>query len=517
MINPGGLARAAVSDDGAAPRTAALMRGLVLVIFLAPLAVGYNVSAPAWDELFFLHNAACVNQAIFSGSLRELDGCLAAMAKSPIMAALLVPVGPLAGSVSKLASATVVLALLTFSQIILLAALTQRVRIPLLALAVAALGVFFTPALMAGGAPLLVDHLLSVTILNTFLLLPLECDEPTSNARAAVGRGLLWGMVGSIGVLSKLTYLLFAALIFVPVIVVSFRRSGTALTALKIAATLAFGIIGLLVLLRYGPNYYVHAAAAAFGEVAQYYSDGLTRLAFLRDMAASVWPLWVAILILGCWAFRPGHVSRERIVISLYLLAIMLLYGFVASGSQNRDARFFWPVWLAIPFCTAIAVAPVRTANRAIGAAVVSVLIVVAFALSFPMLGRFDFSAVAHAARVLDLLPRDRPITVFIGTDEGTFNVETLTLAKRLGGAAHANKTTDTVVYDIVHNRTVNDSVERLRKADYVIMRVPLSNAAPEWTNRYHQQFLTALQESNDVLETLQGNPRTIIFARRAR
>src|ERR1043165_9150950 len=190
MMGPGELARAAVSDDVAAPRAAALMRGLVLVVFLAPFAVGYNVSTPAWDELFFLHNAACLNQALFSGSLREFDGCLAAMAKSPIMSTLLVPVGPLAGSVSKLASATVVLALLTFSQIILLVILTQRVRVPLLALAVAALAAFFTPALMTGGPPLLVDNLRWVTILNTLLLLPLECDEPTRAARAAIGRGL---------------------------------------------------------------------------------------------------------------------------------------------------------------------------------------------------------------------------------------------------------------------------------------------------------------------------------------
>ena len=515
MVRLERLARAAVSDDAAAPRAAALVGGLVLVLMWAPLAVGYNISTPAWDELFFLHNAVCVNHAVFSGSLHELDLCLGAMAKSPIMAALLIPAGPLNGSISKLSSAPVVLALLTFSQIILLAVLTWRVRIPPLAIIIAAVSVFFTPALMQGGAPLLVDDLLAVTILNTLMLLAVECDLPTHGLVPSIGRGIFWGVVGSIGLLSKLTYLLFAALVFVPAVIISLRRSGIVATAVKLLAALGIGLGAILVTLRYGQGYYAHAAAAAFGDLAQYYNDGLTRLAFLRSVEGSIRPLWIAVIILGCWAFWPGRISRERAMISIYLLSIMLLYLFVASGSQNRDPRFFWPIWLAIPFCLAIAVPPMKASDRTVAASMVVVPAIVALALSFAMLGRFDFSAVALAQRVLDLLPGNRPINVIIVTDEGTFNIETLILAKRLGGSLHANKTIDTAVYDIVRNLSVADSIERLREADYAIAREPLPvAAAPEWTNRFHQQFLAALQESDRVVATLQGNPNTIIFAK---
>lgn len=501
--------------DAGASSGGALAQGLLVALALAPLAVRYSVSAPAWDELFFLYSAVCVNDAVFSASLNAFDACLAGMNKSPIMAGLLLPAGPLQGSLSKVAAAPVVLALLTFSQIILLAVLLRRLRVPGFAVAIAALSILLTPALTAGGAPFLVDNLLAVITLNTLLLLPLELDEPTSGTRAAIGRGLLWGTIGLLGLLSKLTYLMFAALIFLPVIIVSLRRGGLTQTVMKTGAALAFAAIASVVLVRYGPAFYRHAAASAFGELSQYYSDGLTRFAFLYESARAVWPIWIAVAALAAWALWRGRRSPRHLVVAGYLLGILALYVVVASGSVNRDARFFLPVWLALPFCAAVAISPFRSA-RPLAPATLCPLVAVALVLCFPMLGRFDFSAVAHAARVLELLPSDRPITVIIGTDEGLFNVETLTLAQRVGGAIHSNKTIRTVVYDIVHNRTVEQSIETLRKADYVIMRNPLPRPDPEWTNRFRQQFLEALKASNDVLETLPGTPQTIVFRRRA-
>ncbi len=102
-------------------------------------------------------------------------------------------------------------------------------------------------------------------------------------------------------------------------------------------------------------------------------------------------------------------------------------------------------------------------------------------------------------------LPLDRPVTVLVASDEAGLNVETLRLARQLDLPAYRAITVDTVVYDVVVGLTVDDSIQRLLHADYVVLRDPVDGTAPEWATRFLPQFKAAVEANGKLVLMLPG------------
>ena len=249
-----------------------------------------------------------------------------------------------------------------------------------------------------------------------------EWAAPTPALGPAVGRGALWALIISLGMLSKLTFAALVIILAPSALVASGKRSGVAWTAIKFAA-MVVGLVPLfLVLVRYGGIYYAHALGSAFGPESLFYDGGLTRLAFLQRMAPQVGPMLAVAAALAAWAiFRRA--DRGRLLVASWSVATLLFYLFIAAGSPNKDARFFWLVWLALPFCVAAAIAPRLPAPAALPHRSIATALV-AVALALPMFNRFDLESLRVALETLGHLPADRQVTALLATDEPSFNIE---------------------------------------------------------------------------------------------
>jgi hypothetical protein len=326
------------------------------LLLLSPLIVSLSPRVPGWDELHFLHRGACVRNAVHDASLAMVDRCLSEMGKSPIMALLMLP----SWSPRALSGPTIgpmVLALLSFG--LLWAGLRAARRAgmaPAVMLATAATTALAPP--LATGAPYMVDGLLSIIILDTLLLIPLEAAAPAAAPSDALRRGGWWGLIACLGLMSKLTYLYFALAAFGAALLLSLWRSGIRMTALKLAVMGGIVLLPAALFARYAPTYWQHAMGSAFGPVAQFYDDHIARWAFvrtaLRSMGAGWWAGLAALLVYALLGWRRGVPARSAIL-GLVMAVIVVGYLFIASGSPNKDPRFFWPVWLALPFCVAVA------------------------------------------------------------------------------------------------------------------------------------------------------------------
>jgi hypothetical protein len=468
-----------------------------LVLLLAPLAVSYQSYRPAWDEMYFLHRAVCVNRAVYDLDLAALDRCFQAMSKSPLMAGLLVMYGSVAGAPEKLGLATATLSLLCFAQIMILIIVAGSLRLPRLLTLGAALAVAVAQPISVASAPFLVDGLLSliVTVLLLMTVAEAEPDPADASRDSWILRGLIWGGLLGLGILCKITFLYFAGAAGFLGLALSLKRSGLRATGWKLLGMGLALLIPLFVFLRYLENYMAHASGAAFGNLSHFYDDGLDRWAFLAQAvpAIGMWYWILLAVLLGAALLYPG--SRLRRSVAAGCVLILLVYLWVSAGSPNKDPRFFWPIWVALPFCLVAfgrTSEPARTVNSALTGSSVNLPVAWAGVLSvllvLPSVLRFDLTDVKQADAVLGTLEAGQPLQVLLASDEPTFNIETMLLARELDYADHAALQISTVVYDVTREMTREQSLDSLVAADVVILRDPPKPGAPDWANQ-HQPF----------------------------
>lgn len=322
-------------------------------------------------------------------------------------------------------------------------------------------------------------------------------------------------MLFSLGLLSKLTYFYFAGVTFGLLLLISLRRDGLRPSLTKLAGMVAVSLLPVLLFLRYSQEYWNHAWQSAFGPLTAFYNDHIHRWAFLcMSVAEMGWVYWLGVAVLLCIALLSWWRTRQTRSLSTaaLLFAIVLGYLLIATGSPNKDPRFFWPVWLCLPFCALAATASAGWAPvpiRGVGFAPLWLSSV----LSVAAAGRFDMHAVTKMELVLESLPHNRPIQVLMANDEGAYNIETLILARQLDLAEFHQIRLGTVVYDIVSGTMPAESIKRLLHANYVIMRWPLQAGAPEWTNRYLPQFRAAVKANGHLYRDLPGREQTLIYS----
>ncbi len=492
------------------------LRGPLLLLILSPLVVSFRPSRLAWDDVYFLHNSVCLARAFWSASLSGADVCLQGMAKSPLMALLLIPGGPPRGDLEGLGLAPFVLALATGAAILLLARLTALARVPILAAVVAAVAAIAAPALRTHGAPLYVDALFTVLVACLAMMPLVEWEAPTSTSSEVIGRAAVWALLLTAGALTKATFAVFVLALAPAALAASRLRSGGRATLLKLAALAAFSLPLAFLLIRYGASYYTHAKGAAFGASGAFYDDGRSWASVLAEALGGAWPLLAltaALTILTL--FRPA--DRGRLALAGWSGAAMILYLIVATASPNKDPgfaypRFYWPVWLTLPLCAASAAAAADVEPR--GAKLSSAL---AVALALPMFNHLQLEPLRQSLDALARLPAHRALDVLIATDERDLNIETLLLAQRLRWTDYSQLTLGTLAYDIILHKTPETSLQRIARADYVIARFRLASDAPEWTNRYDPVFEQALEASGRPVETVDADRPLSIFGPKPR
>lgn len=490
------------------------VEAIIFLVILSPLANSWQRISPSWDDTFFLHNGLCVARSFWEANLKGVDICMAQIAKSPIMAMLLIPAGPAGGRIESLSVAPFILSLTIAALILVLHYFLRLAKVPFIAIFVAACFAITTSSIWSSGAPFMVDGLLAIVVACTVALVFVEYENATLSPAEALKRGMIWAFLITIGMLSKTTYAVIALLIAPIAVWISILRCGLNMTLIKLSSLLVFLIPVAIVFIRYGDIYLAHAKNSSFGPLSSFYSDGLSPFRFILDSSAQNWSLWIGILLLVVFAIVRG-LERERAIAGLLVALVIVVYFVISSTSPNKDPRFFWLVWLTLPFCAACSIAPQRSSSLSKGISPV-IQFVCALIIAVPAVGRLELEKLRTSVAALASLPANATATVYLATDSAHFNIETLLLAQQLDWKRYSQMQIRTVVYDVVSEQSPQKSLERLENADYVIGQFPVPGDAPDWANRYASIFEQSLRESDKAARELPTDPSIHIFAKQA-
>jgi hypothetical protein len=440
----------------------------------------------AWDDLYFAHRALCVNQAFWSADCQGIGKCLSIMMKSPIMALLSLPWGPIGGTVTGVGLSIFSLALLIWIFILISFLIMLRTGVPAWTLLLGSLSIFLNPFLAGYAGSLLVDQLVSWVILCSLLLVNLQSGSYESTYGESILHGVVWGFAISVGLLCKVTYVYFLCISLPALVFLKWRKDGLRHLSVCLLATFLFSLPALLIWSKFGNLYLLHAMQASWGPLARFYAISDTDyFAFWERlyhvMGAAVFPCFV-ILVMALIVLVKHYMEWPRMLPGIALLG----YLFICSASRNADVRFLMPVMIGFPFAAASVVSTSKAwqVNRRL-------IVVIAFVLALacvPMVQRPVIEKIRNLSGLLQSLEDAKVRSILIATDSPTFNIESFLLSKEILGKSHDRLTIGTLAYDYMHSRDLEYSLKRVDSADAVIFEKPFPKY-PDFTNNRVQEY----------------------------
>ncbi len=492
----------------------------LVLLLLAPTLIHLNRVYPAWDDSFFLHRALTLGQKFWSADPIGMRQCLAGTFKSPIMAFLAIPWGPMAAGTTGPALLFFTLAVAECGCILISIYLMWRARVSPFALLWATVCVAGNPIVLGQGGTYLVDSLLSWIVLSTVLLIPFEIRfPPQPDGRSLFRRGAIWGVLLCAGLLCKVTYLFFAGLTYPTLLYILWRRHGSqglvptvsAARPLLLAAGL-FSLPALVLWLDFGGMYWKLAMTASFGEVAKFYAaEDATWFAFWSRLAESVGISGLLFLPLGCVSI--WHSIRTRQEWTLFVpAAILAAYLVVSSMSSSAIMRQLLPVMIAMPYATAVLWR--RDVSFRISRVLTSVVLCMILLACVLETRRPQLDFVVPIARLVVDLKGQGYRNVVVATDSPrVLNIDLVILAKVTMGRRGKGLHITSIAYDDMHGLKLAQSLKSMDQADIVLFEYPLPET-PNFTNKRSTQFLRYAEANMERVDTAQP-PSIRAYARR--
>lgn len=218
------------------------LTAILFAVCSASAFISYEPYIFQWDDSDYFARSIGVSLAVWSGNSREVGAWMISH-HPPAMTLMGVPWGPLVSWPSAgycfVTLATIIALLVSLSLYLLL-----RIGVnplPVIAASVCvgfALGPFppASPAHVAATA-FMADGLFAWTALVAGLLVPYESRVPCSSARVGILRGVLWGLVFSLGTMTKLSFLYFVVTILPLLFFVRLYRNGLRDALMALAAS----------------------------------------------------------------------------------------------------------------------------------------------------------------------------------------------------------------------------------------------------------------------------------------
>jgi hypothetical protein len=448
----------------------------------SPTVINYSPQPLAWDEAYYLHRAICMNHAAYSFRWSRVTECLASTHKGPVIELIDLPWGRVGGTDWGVGLAFVALALFVWLLVLTTYLTCLGGGIPPMSLLLAAGTVCLTPFLRQTGGDMMTDTLLGWTAASALVLIPFEYNRPQHTFMESLLRGFLWGLIFDVGLLSKVTFGFFAGIIGLVLIIIRWRRSGVRPLLYTLVGCTVGATPTILIWLFYGRAFLRFANMVAWGELAHLWNTpGMTATAYLKGYFSGLGWALIPLLLLLCLFVRGFLIERQGRLARLLPMGIMLIYLATALTSQNRDPRFTIPIMIGMPFCLAWSNLKSESKATARPASILGALLV-CMVFAIPMVGRPDIVPIQRDRELLEKLSQGRPTTIMLATEGVLFNVETVELARQLGGEHLRPVRVDTLAYDEVNKRSLEEGFERIDKADYVLFLKPGNSLGPDWT-----------------------------------
>jgi hypothetical protein len=264
------------------------------------------------------------------------------------------------------------------------------------------------------------------------------------------------------------------------------RKEGLSHLGVCLLATFLFSFPVLLIWVKFGHLYLLHAMESSWGPLARFYagpdSDYFTFWKGLyRAMGLAVFPC-LAILVVALVALVKHHRGWPRMLPGIALLGYLA----ICSLSRNSDVRFLMPVMIGLPFAAASLVSTRK--GWQVNGPLVAVVAFVLVLACVPMVQRPDVRKFRNLPRLLQTLEDAKARNILIATDSPTFNIESFLLSKEILGKSHAALTIGTLAYDYMHSIDLEYSLKRVDGADAVIFEKPFPKD-PDFTNNRVQEY----------------------------
>jgi hypothetical protein len=442
--------------------------------FIAPTFISYQPYLFRWDDSEYLSRSIEVSRAFWSGNVHELrDGMVSI--RPPAMTMLGLPWGPmtswdragycfvtLAAAISLLAALCLYLLLRIGVETFFIVAASVCVC--------ASLGPF--PAIATAhsyATAFLADSLFAWTSFAAVLLIPYEARTRSPEIRSAVLRGILWGSVLSLGVMTKINFLYFVVLILPAVLFIKSRYDGLRSALAAFIAFVCCSASSAYYLIRFGGPIFWNLRASSFGQLAQFFFTPLTQ--YLDDTFRES-PGLVFSFVLMIAALVYGVIRRRRTLWGPGLPALLIVIGFgiVVLASPNREIRFAFPVIVALPFLVATLISRAEhPLPRSSSAYAAGLAFVVLLAVSLPTHLRADKHSLSRCDAVLALAAQYDAKRVVLATDSPTLNYGLIELDREVSGSK--GTTFDYICFSAVFGVPIERDFQAIGESDMVVFQ----------------------------------------------
>ena len=313
-----------------------------------------------FDEAGYLQQSITVSRAFWQGNapaldrLREVRSAMDGI-RPPAMTVLALPWGaPRSWDVAGncfLTLACCVSILAVFSLYLLTRIGTEPLLVVLSSLCVSAALGPIPPHSVANfcAAGLMADSLFAWTCLAALLLIPYEMRTAEGSLHRALLRGIIWGLILSLRMMTKISFLYFVSLILPILFLIRYRRGGLSSCWPGLAGFLIAAAPSAVYLLRYGRSSWANGGATSFGTLSKLYE-----LPFLRFVEESLRDSpGLAVSAIGTLTgFGLLAIKRRQSVLKGHVVTLLILIGFclITLASPNRQIRYLFPAIIACLF-----------------------------------------------------------------------------------------------------------------------------------------------------------------------
>jgi hypothetical protein len=334
---------------------------------------------------------------------------------------------------------------------------------------------------------LLADGLLGWTCLAAMLLIPFETRVQSRAISSAILRGIVWGLILSLGVLAKLNFLFFVGLVVPTLFFIKLRHDGL---RNAFAAMIAMGCVSapcFYFLLRHGNVAFNNAKSASFGLLAHFYYVPLSRFLFgmffydSPGLVLSLVFIFVALVYLAL-RWRDRHSWPD-------FIPVMIMIGFtvIVLSSPSKDVRYLFPPIVAIPFLVGILISrEAIPAPRGIATVAAAMVLLAFLAAGAPTAYLADRASLSRCDVVVTRATQFNAKRVVLATDSATLNLNLMRLDGVLSGPSFPD--IESIDWSAVANVPIEDDYRTMRESDMVVFQ---DQAAlfPAYTNQRVSEY----------------------------
>lgn len=464
----------------------------LFAVCVGPTFISYQPYQYAFDDTDYLVRSIALSRAFWFGNLHGIGSAMVSI-RPPAMTVLGLPWGPLAswdGAGKCFITLYAMIALLAALCLYLLLRIGVKPFILIVAslCVVASIGPYPPGShVHAVATAFLADSLFSWTILAAVLLIPYEARLDCPSIKTAILRGLLWGMILSLGAMTKISFMYFVVCVLPILFLIRLYHSRLRLALASLGACACSSLPAAAYLLRWGSRAFDNAKASSFGQLAGFYYHPLSQ--FLGTAVRESPGLLLSFLLMAA-ALLYLVIKRRQNLLRLDLLALLLTIGFgtVVLAAPNRQIRYALPPIVALPFLTAVLVSGKgQSFSRRPAALAASLVFCGLLPAALPARHRPIRQSLGRCDAVLAQAAKYHATRILIATDTSTLNKNLMDL-DLLVSAPVVPVEVSNLAYQAVSGVPIEADFHEISESDLVVFQ-DRDASSPQFTNQRAPEY----------------------------